>query len=182
MRLRFNEIMEIHPPKALKAVDERASKAGLRTIAMLEAVKGLFVLLVAVALLNNRHKDLGGAAANLVRDLHIDPEWRYGRIFIEAADNLDGGKIWKIASVAFGYSAMRLLEAYGLWKRRVWAEWFALISGALYIPFEIYEVISRGTWLPWTLLSVNVLIVAYVAYIRAAAWLQKRGQGNFIAN
>ena len=32
-RLRSNESMPIHPPAALKAVDQRASKAGLRTIA-----------------------------------------------------------------------------------------------------------------------------------------------------
>lgn len=174
--------MAIHSPQALKAVDDRSSKAGLRTIAILEAVKGLFALLVALALLNNRHKDFGEAASNLVRDLHINPEWHYGRIFIEAADNLESGEVWKIASVAFGYSAMRIVEAYGLWKRRVWAEWFALISGAFYIPFEIYEVILRRSWLPWTLLSVNVLIVAYVAYIRSAAWLRKRGNSNFVSN
>ena len=141
--------MAIHPHKALKAVDERASKAGLRTIAMIEAVKGLFVLLVAVSLLHNLHKDLGEAAANLVRDLHFNPAWQYGRIFIEAADKLDDGKVWAMASAALGYSAMRIVEGYGLWNRRVWAEWFALVSGALYIPFEIYEVILRRTWLPW---------------------------------
>ena len=166
--------MLIHPPAALKAVDERASKAGLRTIAILEVAKGLFVLLVAVALLFSLHRDFGEAAANLVRDLHLNPDGHYGRIFIDAADKLDEGKIWTMTSVALGYSAMRIVEAYGLWNRRVWAEWFALISGAVYIPFEIYEVILRRTWLPWALLLVNVVIVAYVAYIRATAWRQKK--------
>lgn len=155
-------------------MDKRASKTGLRTIATIEAVKGLFVLLVALALLHNLHRDLGEAAANLVRDLHINPEWHYGRIFIEAADKLDDGKVWTLASVALGYSSVRIVEAYGLWNRRVWAEWFALISGAVYIPFEIYEVILRRTWLPWALLLVNVAIVAYVAYIRTTAWLPKQ--------
>ncbi len=179
LRLRSNESVAIHPHTALKAVDGRASKAGLRTIAMIEAVKGLFVLLVAVALLHNLHKNLGEAAANLVRDLHINPEWQYGRIFIEAADKLDDGKVWAMASAALGYSAMRIVEAYGLWNRRVWAEWFALVSGALYIPFEIYEVILRRTWLPWALLSMNVLIVAYVTHIRTTAWRRKQETRDF---
>jgi uncharacterized membrane protein (DUF2068 family) len=174
--------MPIHPPAVLTAVDERASKAGLRTIAILEAVKGLFVLLVALALLHNLHRDLGEAAANLVRDLHINPEWHYGRIFVDAADKLDDGKVWAMASVALGYSTVRIVEAYGLWNRRVWAEWFALVSGALYIPFEIYEVILRRTWLPWALLWVNVLIVAYMAYIRITAWQRKQESLDFSSN
>ncbi len=74
-----------------------------------------------------------------------------------------------MGSDALGYSAMRIVETYGLWNRRVWAEWFALVSGTLYIPFEIYEVILRRTWLPWALLSMNVLIVAYVTHIRRTA-------------
>lgn len=163
-------------------MDERASKTGLRTIATIEAVKGLFVLLLALALLHNLHRDLGEVAANLVRDLHLNPEGHYGRIFIEAADKLDDGKVWTMASVALGYSSVRIVEAYGLWNRRVWAEWFALISGALYIPFEIYEVILRRTWLPWAFLSVNVLIMGYMAYIRTTAWQRKQENRAFPSN
>ncbi len=174
--------MEIHPPAVLIAVDESASKAGLRTIATIELIKGLFVLLVALALLHNLHKDLGEAAENLVRDLHLNPEGHYGRLFVAAVEQLDDGKVWAIASVALGYSTMRFVEAYGLWTRRVWAEWFALISGAVYIPFEIYEVIVRNTWLAWVFLLVNLLIVGYVAYVRAKAWRRKHKIGNFRSN
>ncbi len=38
------------------------------------------------------------------------------------------------------YSGARSVEAYGLWFERRWAEWFALISGAIYLPVEIYEL------------------------------------------
>ena len=171
-----NQNMSTHPPKALIAVDKRSSITGLRAIAMLEAVKGAFGLLVALALLSNRHYDFGKAAANLIKDLHINPEWNFGRLFIHAAGRLDLGNILKLELLTFGYAAIRFVEAYGLWRRRVWAEWFALVSGAVYIPFEIYEVILRRTWIPWALLLLNVLIVTYVAYIRSAAW---RGKNHF---
>ena len=171
-----NQNMSIHPPKALKSVDKRSSITGLRTIAMLEAVKGLFGLLVALALFSNRHYDFGTAAAHLIRNLHINPDWHFGRLFIQAADKLDRGNVLKLEVLTFGYAAIRFVEAYGLWRRRVWAEWFALVSGAVYIPLEIYEVILRRTWIPWALLLVNVLIVTYIAYIRSAAW---RGKIHF---
>ncbi len=38
------------------------------------------------------------------------------------------------------YSAIRFAEATGLWLEKQWAEWFALISGCLYLPIEIYEL------------------------------------------
>jgi uncharacterized membrane protein (DUF2068 family) len=35
------------------------------------------------------------------------------------------------------YAAIRLAEGYGLWLGKHWAEWLAVISAGLYLPFEI---------------------------------------------
>ncbi|MCZ7627423.1 MAG: DUF2127 domain-containing protein [Candidatus Methylomirabilis sp.] len=43
--------------------------------------------------------------------------------------------------MAAGYASVRFVEAYGLWLERRWAEWFAAVSGGIYIPFEIYELL-----------------------------------------
>jgi len=56
----------------------------------------------------------------------------------------------------------RFVEAYGLWRQRRWAEWFAAVSGAIYIPFELYELLKGVTWLPLGALLVNVFIVGIV--------------------
>jgi uncharacterized membrane protein (DUF2068 family) len=153
-----------------KAVDEDTSAAGLRTIASLEAAKGLVVLLAGFGLLHYLHKDVGDAAERLVHRLHMNPSHHYGRIFIEAADKLNDGKLWALAGGALAYSVVRFVEAYGLWNRRVWAEWFALLSGSLYVPWEIHEVIARATGFRWAVLSSNLLIVAYMAWIRVRAY------------
>ena len=42
---------------------------------------------------------------------------------------------------------------------RRWAEWFAAISGGIYIPFELYELFQGVTWLSLGALVVNVFIV-----------------------
>jgi len=65
------------------------------------------------------------------------------------------------------YSAMRFVESYGLWKQRVWAEWLALVSGASYLPLEIYELSRRASTVKWTVFLLNLVIVLYMAYLRA---------------
>ena len=64
------------------------------------------------------------------------------------------------------YSIIRFIEGYGLWRARIWAEWMALISGAIYLPFEIQAIIHKPTWLHWTFLITNLLILAYIAWVR----------------
>ena len=38
-------------------------------------------------------------------------------------------------------------------------------SGAVYVPFEIYELTLHVTWLRVTALVVNLVIVAYMAWL-----------------
>jgi uncharacterized membrane protein (DUF2068 family) len=61
---------------------------------------------------------------------------------------------------------MRFVESYGLWKQRVWAEWLALVSGASYLPLEIYELSRRASAAKWTLFLLNLVIVLYMAFLR----------------
>ena len=69
--------------------------------------------------------------------LHVNPDRHHSaQVFLNLADNITDRKLWAMAGGAAAYSIVRFVEAYGLWRARAWAEWFALISGALYVPFE----------------------------------------------
>jgi len=61
---------------------------------------------------------------------------------------------------------VRLIEAYGLWHMRVWAEWFAIIAGSLFLPVEVYELLRRATWMRGAVFLTNLLIVVYLVYVR----------------
>jgi uncharacterized membrane protein (DUF2068 family) len=58
-----------------------------------------------------------------------------------------------------------MTEAVGLWMRKKWAEWFAVLTGGLYIPVEIYEVVHRITWPRISILIVNIGIVSYLLFV-----------------
>lgn len=69
---------------------------------------------------------------------------------------------WAIAIDAMLYALIRLVEAVGLWMQMQWAKWFNLLTGGIYIPVELYEVLQGITWPKITVLVVYVLIVAYL--------------------
>ena len=67
-------------------------------------------------------------------------------------------------SFAATYGLVRFIEAYGLWHERRWAEWFATVSGGIYIPFELYELFHRVSWISVGALVINVLVVFLMSY------------------
>jgi uncharacterized membrane protein (DUF2068 family) len=142
---------------------------GIRAVAFLEALKGVLVLVAGFGLLSLVHHDLQTVAEDLVRLSHLDPARHYPRVFIEAASNFNDSRLRLLAILAFAYACVRFVEAYGLWRIRAWAEWFAILSGAIYLPVEGYELIRHATYLKGIVLLVNTSIVAYLLYFRAAS-------------
>lgn len=156
-----------HPPP--EAIDTHSPAVGLRAVAILEASKGLLVILLEFGLLALIHKDAPDIAEDLVHHLHLNPEHHLGQAIIHAASTLTDRRLWAIAAGGLAYAVVRFVEAYGLWNRRVWAEWFALLSGALYLPWEIYEFGEKATPIRAAVLVTNLIIVLYMLVIRLQA-------------
>ncbi len=138
---------------------------GLRLIASLEALKGAIVLIVGFGLLSLLGRDQAAFAEHLVARLHLNPAHHYPHIFIAAMSNVNNTHLVQLACLAALYSALRFAEAYGLWRQRRWAEWLAALSGAIYVPVEIYEIFQHATWLKFAALLINVVIVAYMVWL-----------------
>jgi uncharacterized membrane protein (DUF2068 family) len=138
-------------------------KHGLRIVSAFEAIKGLLVLLAGCGLLAYVHRDLNVAAERLVRHFHLNPASRYPQIFIDLANHITDRQLWLLALAALLYSAVRFIEAYGLWQQRPWAEWFGAIMSGIYVPIELCELLHKVAWPALSLLVVNVAIVWYLA-------------------
>ncbi|HEY5523310.1 MAG TPA: DUF2127 domain-containing protein [Desulfuromonadaceae bacterium] len=138
---------------------------GLHIVALFEGTKGLLVLLVGFELLTFIHKDIHEAALRLVEHIHLNPASHYPRIFLDLTERINDTKLWDMAIAAAMYSVVRMIEAAGLWLRKAWAEWFAVLTGGMYIPVEIYEVAHSVTWPRVTVLVVNLGIVSYLLFV-----------------
>lgn len=167
--------MHHQPPQA---VDEKTSAAGLRAIAIFEAVKGTGVILLALGLLTLLHRDVEDAVESLLVHLHLNTDHRVARVILKAASGVTDARIWGIAGAALAYSTVRFVEAWGLWHKRVWAEWFALLSGGLYLPWEIMKVAEQPNFFHVGLLAGNLVIVLYMLYVRVRAFNRAEGESE----
>jgi uncharacterized membrane protein (DUF2068 family) len=150
-------------------VGRSESRLGLRAVAAFEATKGVVVIAAACGLLTLLHKDVADEVARLVDRLHFHPEGAVSQVLVRLASNVTDARLWAIAAAAVVYSVVRFVEAYGLWYRRIWAEWFALLSGAMYLPWELYEVIDRFSSTHMMLFTCNLAIVLYMLHVRLQA-------------
>ena len=142
------------------------SAVGVRSVAAFEAAKGVLVLAVGWGLHSLAHHDAQAVVEEIVQRLHLNLARDHPRILIDAATHLDDARLRWLASAALLYSSIRFIEAYGLWRLRTWAEWFAIVSGCVYLPIEVYELVRGPTLVKATVFTANALLVAYLLSVR----------------
>lgn len=145
---------------------KHAIRRGVRAVALIEAAKGALVLLVGFGLLALIHRDVQSLAENLVRHAHLNPARHTPRVFIDTAARLDDHRLWLLSAAAFGYSGLRFAEGIGLWLGKPWATWFAVLSGAVYLPVEADKLLREPSWITGTILATNAAIVVYLFVTR----------------
>jgi uncharacterized membrane protein (DUF2068 family) len=75
--------------------------------------------------------------------------------------------------LAAAYVLVRFCEAYGLWYQRTWGQWLGALSGALYVPFEVWHLIREPSLAGAMVFVGNLLIVGYLAFL---VWRERRGR------
>lgn len=158
----------LHAPEKnlhIAPIHHRGQKPVLRAVAMFEFAKGLFVMLMGLCALLLVHKDAWLLAESVLARLHISTDRRYAQDFLAFADNISDARLWTAASLAFTYGALRLIEAYGLWRQRAWAEWLAFIAGTVFLPLEVRELMRGITLVRSVFFVGNLAVVLYMYYL-----------------
>ena len=156
---RSSEMMEHH------ALDRRRftrTSVALRTIAMFEVTKGAIVLLLGFGLFHLMHKNLDDVAERAVEVLHVNPEGKLSNLFLDLASHASDRNVWVLALGTLAYASVSFTEAYGLWREREWAQWFSLLSIALYLPPELYWMLRHPSWLKCAVLVINLVIFLFM--------------------
>lgn len=154
-------------------VNERGA---IRMVAAFEAFKGFLALLVGSGLLIEQQR-LGRLALELVHYLHLNPLDKYPHLFVMAARDLQNRHLWTMVAIVLLYATMRFVEAYGLFREAAWAEVFAAVSGAVYIPLELSHVVAGPDVLNVAVLVTNLLVVALMVHALFAR-RRKRNQAS----
>ena len=144
-----------------KRVDQeiRRPDFGLRVIIVWKTIKGFLLLAIAILAFLFRDYNLHDLAVDFVRWLGIDPAGpRIGSLL----GNLTGLTPIKVGIGALAISMLMFVEAWGLHRRRVWAEWLTVIATSSLIPLEIYHLAKHPSLGKVLTLIANVAIVLYL--------------------
>jgi len=141
------------------------SHRALKFIAAFKLVKALGLIIVAVAAFNLVQWRHVVALADWVTQLPFHQGHRFA---VEMVDKLLGfgpRKFLAIGTVACIYATVFIVEGWGLWREKRWAEYLTVIVTASLIPFEVWEIFQHFTWLKIFALVLNVAIVWYLIYV-----------------
>jgi uncharacterized membrane protein (DUF2068 family) len=61
------------------------------------------------------------------------------------------------------YGILHLVEAWGLWRARVWGSWLGCVTASLYLPLDMYALVQHPGWPAVALLAFNVIVVWVLA-------------------
>jgi uncharacterized membrane protein (DUF2068 family) len=153
---------------SLQITKPKSHLQGLRAVALVEVLKGLLAIAFGIFLLFFREHDIGEMIANLLDILHVNPAHDYAERLVRMGDRITPEKIEIVALLVFLYAIVRWVEGYGLWYAKTWAEYFAMISGAAYLPFEGIAFYHHPSWFHAVIILINVCVVLYIGYVRVA--------------
>jgi len=64
------------------------------------------------------------------------------------------------------YGILELVEAYGLWFKRRWGEYVAVVATAAFVPLEVHEILVKVTALRVGALVINLFAVGYILWTK----------------
>jgi len=149
---------------------------GLRAIALFEGAKGVLAFGAACGLLSLRHTDLHAAADAFLLRHGIDPERHYMRLFIESVARATNHHAGQIAALGFAYALIRFVEGSGLWWGKHWAEWFAVISAGVYLPWELNTFARHPRPFTAGVILFNLALIFYLGKLLARQRATRKGQ------
>ncbi len=135
---------------------------GLRVIVAWKAIKGTLLVAFGITAFFLRHSDLHQMGIDLVEWLGLDPAGPRISRYLDKLLSMTPGRITGLGIGAMVVAAVMFLEAWGLHRRRVWAEWLTVIVTSSLIPFEIYHLANHPSIGKVVTLIANVAIVVYL--------------------
>lgn len=138
---------------------------GLLAIAIFKLLKSAFFFCLGVGAIHLMNKDLANEVLRLARELRFEPESRVVALVMNRVDLIDAARLREISFGTFAYSAIALTEGIGLWMEKQWAEYFTLGLTVAFLPWELFELARRPSWVRLGLLVVNLLVLWYLIWL-----------------
>lgn len=137
-------------------------------IGLFKLLKALLLIAVGIGAIRFLHKDVASTVMHWTQVLRVDPDNRFVHRLLVKIFRVTPKQLKELSVGTFFYAGLFATEGIGLLLRRRWAEYFTIVTTGGLIPLEIFELARDFTATKLVVLSLNVLIVAYlVARVRS---------------
>jgi len=135
---------------------------GLVLIAVYKVGQALLFIALGVGALRLLHKDIQDELTQLIDHLRFNPESKLINFILVQSSIIDDHMLRRVSAVLFAYAGLGMIEGIGLYLEKGWAEYLTLFITGSFLPWEVFEVIRRLTWIRASLLVLNVLVFLYL--------------------
>ena len=144
---------------------KRPRSSGLLLIGLFKLCKSIFFFFVGLGALHLVHHGLMDEALRLAGEVRRFDEGRLASLLMEKMSLIDARWLRRAEFFSFAYSALALTEGIGLTLQKVWAEYLTLSLTVMFLPWELWELARRPTYMRFGLLLINLLVLAYLLWI-----------------
>ncbi|MDP5253569.1 MULTISPECIES: DUF2127 domain-containing protein [unclassified Vibrio] len=137
---------------------------GLRVIAVTEAMKGTVAAFTCWLLLHLGYQQFHQQMKVMIDVVHLFSARDITALLKAQVDKITPNNYRTVISILALYASMRFIEAGGLWYSMRWTQWFAIVSGAIYLPFEVFDWIKQPSWWMTLVIVFNSAVVIYVYF------------------
>ena len=148
-------------PTQLDPEDQRHNK-WLVLIAVYKFLQALLFIAIGFGAMRLLHKDIDDVLSQVATALRFNPESRLVNFLLDKASLLNDPILRRIGAVAFAYGGVSLAEGIGLYLEKAWGEILTLAITGSFLPWEVFEIFRRLTWVRIALLLVNILVFLYL--------------------
>jgi len=135
---------------------------GLLLIGIFKLIKGAALIAVGIGAFKLLHRDVETTVTHWIELLRVDPENHFIHKILTKIFAISPKQLKQLSIGTFFYAGLLLTEGVGLLMRRHWAEYFTVITTAVFIPLELYELAHRLTFTRVGVLALNIAIVWYL--------------------
>lgn len=144
-------------------------------IGAFKLAQALLFVLLGIGAIRLLHKDLVGIAEHFIYAMRFNPEGHLVNLVLVRVAMIDPHRLKEISAAIFAIAALDAIEGTGLVLEQAWAEFVTLILTASFLPWEIWELVRRITWIKLGLTLINIAVVIYLAlYVRMRMWERRQ--------
>ena len=143
----------------------------LRVLALERVLRGLLIVLAAWAVwkfsnsqdaVQKLFEDDLTAFKPVARHFHYDLDHSPVVDTLRKTFHYKKSTLQIVAGGLLGYALIEIVEGFGLWWAKRWAEYLTVVATAAFLPIEVYELTEKTSSFKIGTLALNVLAVLYI--------------------